>query len=40
MVVLGRQEEKVPPALVLGYNNKSMLFSYSASALSAHSSEQ
>ena len=27
MVVLGRQEEEGPPALVLGYNNKSMLFS-------------
>ena len=25
MVVLGRQEEKNPPALALGYNNKSML---------------
>ena len=27
LVVLGRQEEEGPPALVLGYNNKSMLFS-------------
>ena len=27
MVVLGRQEEEGPPALVLGYTNKSMLFS-------------
>lgn len=27
MVVLGRQEEGNPPALFLGYNNKSMLFS-------------
>ena len=27
MVVLGRQEEENPPALFLGYNNKSMLFS-------------